>query len=73
VKLLREWRSLRLMSARQLAEQAGITQKTLIDVENGRRVPTFQTMRALCDALDVQPEDVEEFVRAIELRGKDAA
>ena len=63
---LKETRRRRLMSIATLAKAAGVATKTIVDIEHGRTVPRLQTMRALCDALGVEPEEVEEFRRAIE-------
>jgi transcriptional regulator with XRE-family HTH domain len=73
VKTLREWRALRLESSKTLAVKAGVSNKTILDIENGRQVPFFRTMRRLSDALGVNPSEVAEFAAAIEERGKDAA
>ena len=73
MKALREWRLDRLLSIRGLAERSGVTAKTIVDLEHGRRQPHYDTMRQLCEALDVRPGEVTEFVAALEERGKDAA
>jgi DNA-binding XRE family transcriptional regulator len=73
MKTLREWRAERLESSKTLATKAGVSNKTILEIENGRNLPTFRTMRRLSEALGVQPADVEEFAAAIEERGKDAA
>ena len=73
VKTLREWRALRLESSKTLAAKAGVSNKTILEIENGRQVPFFRTMRRLSEALAVDPSDVAEFALAIEERGKDAA
>lgn len=73
MKSLREWRIGRLLSLAALAEQAGVTKKTLIDIEHGRRLPHYATIAALCRALDAEPADVTEFAAALEGRSKDAA
>lgn len=70
---LREWRARRLLSSKALAASAGVSNKTIIQLEHGRQLATFRTMQRLCTALDVAPEDVEEFAAAIGERGKDAA
>ena len=70
---LREWRIERLLSLAALAEQAGVTQKTIIDIEYGRRRPHYATIGKLSRALGVEPADVTEFVTALEEWGKDAA
>jgi transcriptional regulator with XRE-family HTH domain len=73
VKSLREWRIDRLLSLAALAEQSGMTKKTLIDIENGRRMPHYRTIAELCRVLDVPPGEVTEFAAALEGRSKDAA
>lgn len=73
MKPLREWRLERLMSVRGLEKAAGVTQKTIIDIEHGRRVPHYGTIAKLCAALGVEPADVTEFASALEERKKDAA
>lgn len=64
-KTLKDWRIDRLYSIRGLATAAGISSKTVHDVELGNRTPTLQTMRKLCRALDVKPEDVTEFANVL--------
>lgn len=73
MRTLREWRLARLMSTQQLATRAGITKKTLIDLEYGRRLPHYETMGRLSEALGVEATEVEEFAKAIGERGKSAA
>ena len=73
MKTLREWRATRLESSKTLALKAGVSNKTILEIENRRNVPTFRTIRRLSEALDVDPSEVEEFAAAIEERGKDAA
>lgn len=73
MKTLREWRLARLMSTRALEHAAGVTQKTIIDIEYGRRRPHYGTIAKLAAALGVEPEQVTEFVAALEEWGKDAA
>ncbi len=73
MKNLRDWRIERLLSLATLAEQSGVTKKTLIDIEHGRRQPHYGTIAALCGALGIAPGDVTEFAAALEGRSKDAA
>lgn len=70
---LREWRARRLLSSKALAEAAGVSNKTIIQLEHGRQLATFRTIQRLSTALGVSPEEVEEFAAAIGERGKDAA
>lgn len=69
VKSLRQWRTSQLLSIRELAAEAGITPKTLTDIEYGRRRPTYETMRTISKALGISAHEIQEFVAAIESRG----
>src|SRR5918912_554785 len=73
MKPLRDWRTGRLLSVRDLARQAGTSDKTIIQIELGRQVPTFRTMRRVSQALGTAPEEFTEFAAAIQKRGKGAA
>ena len=73
MKTLREWRTERLQSIRELAAAAGVTHKTLIDLEHGRRRASYETMRKLSQSLGVPAGEIAEFAEAVEYRGKDAA
>ena len=73
MKPLREWRAARLMSSKTLAAAAGVSNKTVIQIELGRQLPTFRTIQRITAALGVDPSEVEEFAAAIGERGKDAA
>ncbi len=72
---LREARTSRLLTMRELAEQAGVALSTLYLIENGRSVPSFRVIRALCAVLGMQPADIVEFATAVEeaRQGKAAA
>ncbi len=63
---LRELRLARALSQRDLAAEAGVTQKTVLNLELGRKEPLLQTIRKLSAALGVEPAEVDEFRRAIE-------
>ena len=73
MRTLREWRALRLLSMRALAEKAGTSNKTIVQIENGRQLPTFRRIQRLSSALGADPSEIEEFAAAIAERGKDAA
>jgi transcriptional regulator with XRE-family HTH domain len=60
---LRAWRQRKAWSADDLAEKAGVSNKTISDIELGKVRPKFRTIRRICAALDVEPSDVEEFTR----------
>ncbi len=71
---LRQLRLDRLWSQRELAEQAGVAEKTVITIESGRRLPRLVTMRAIADALGVPWHDVDEFRATVEAQAsKEAA
>lgn len=65
---LRHWRTDRLLSIRELATAADVTPKTLTDIEYGRRRPTYETMRSICQALNVDARDIVEFQAALDFR-----
>ena len=66
-RALRDVRSERLLSARQLAARAGCAYLTVLATEHGRRTPSFETIRRLSDTLGIEPRDVTEFRRAMRL------
>ena len=72
---LREIRVRRLLSMRQLAQEAEVAPTTVYLIEAGQRLPHYATMRKLAAALEVEPSEVDEFRAAMEaaLEGKDAA
>jgi DNA-binding XRE family transcriptional regulator len=52
------WREYRGMSAKALAEAAGISQAYLSQIETGRRDGTIGTMRKIADALKLTLDDL---------------
>ena len=70
MRSLRDWRIDKLLSGRELARAAGVTHKTLIDLELGRRTPTFATMRRISEVLGVAATDIAEFAASVERRRK---
>lgn len=69
-KTLRTWRLEKLLSLDDLAALAGVSNKTLVQLEHGRQAPRLRTMRSISAALDVEARDVEEFAAALdELQG----
>ena len=54
-------RVLRGWTRRDLAEHAHVDEGTLCDLFAGRRRPTFGTLRAICQALELSMEDVITF------------
>jgi DNA-binding Xre family transcriptional regulator len=57
-RILRGW------TRRDLAQHAHVDEGTLCDLFAGRRRPTFGTLRAICQSLDLALEDVIEFSEA---------
>ncbi len=57
----------KLLSQRDLARQAGVALSTVYLIEAGKteRI-TFKVMRSVSDALDVPPESISEFRRALD-------
>ena len=62
---LREVRRGKLISIEGLAEAAGVSTKTIVEIELGRSVPRLRTIKKLSEALEVEPKWVEEFAAAI--------
>lgn len=52
---LKRARLRRAMSQRNLAEASGVSQKSITDIENGKREPYPSTVRKLATALGVDP------------------
>ena len=73
MRTLREWRVQRLLSIDALASKAGVSNKTIVQIENSRQLPTFRTMQRISAALGVEPGEIAEFAAALAERGKDAA
>ena len=54
-RILRGW------TRRDLAQNAHVDEGTLCDMFAGRRRPTFGTLRALCQAVDLSLSEVIDF------------
>ncbi len=65
VRTLRQARAERMLTVRALAQAAGCSPHTVHQVETGRRVPQFDTIRRLSAALGVEPAEITEFRRAL--------
>ena len=63
---LRELRLANLLTQRELARAARVTQKTIVDLELGRVEPHQSTMRKIAAALGIEPLEIDEFQKAIE-------
>jgi transcriptional regulator with XRE-family HTH domain len=64
--LLREVRTARLLSMRELAALAQVAPSTIYLIEKRRTVPRLSMVRRLAAALQVDPLTVDEFRQAIE-------
>jgi transcriptional regulator with XRE-family HTH domain len=67
-RTLRAWRTERLLSTRRLADLAGTSNKTIVQLENGRQIASFVTIEKVCRVLKVEPRDVREFALALDTR-----
>ena len=69
-KTLEQWRLLRGLSQRELADKAGVDNGLISLIESGKRT-TFRpkTMKAIADALSVTQFDIAEFAPL--MQGKD--
>ncbi|MDQ3692781.1 MAG: helix-turn-helix domain-containing protein [Chloroflexota bacterium] len=65
---LRALRIARALSQRDLAERAGVTQKTVLDLELGRQEPRLRTIRRIATAFGVEPAEIDEFREALETK-----
>lgn len=66
MRSLREIRSERLLSIRELAREAGVATSTVYLTETGRTTPRPAIVRRLAAVLGVDPLEVDEFRRAID-------
>lgn len=71
-KPLRTWRAEQLLSTRRLAAEAGTSNKTIVQIENGRQTPTFATIAKISRVLEVEPREVREFALALAERAREA-
>jgi transcriptional regulator with XRE-family HTH domain len=55
---LREWRTKRRLSLRQLAELAGVSFVTVFRIEAGKLSPTVAMLERLAEALDIGIRDL---------------
>ncbi len=63
---LARWRQRRMLAIRPLADLAGVSPKTIHDIEGGRTTaPRFESVRRIAEALGVSPEQVQEFRPAL--------
>jgi len=59
VKPLREWRTERWLSVEALAARAGVSSKTVWNLQHGARVQA-STVRKIAHALGIEPGQIEE-------------
>lgn len=52
---LKEVRIRRLLTQEELAEKAGLSPSTVVNIERNQVEPHFRTIRKLAEALDVDP------------------
>jgi transcriptional regulator with XRE-family HTH domain len=57
-KTLREWRTGKYLTQEELAEKIGVTFYTISNWELGIKQPRFKNLRALAEALGIQPEQI---------------
>jgi transcriptional regulator with XRE-family HTH domain len=65
---LRELREQAVLSQRELAEKAGVSQTTVVKIETGKIRPHPATLRKLAAALDVAPASLAEHLAAVPAR-----
>lgn len=72
---LKETRIRAVLSQRDLAKQADVALRTIVEAEAGRNEPRAATMRRVAQALGVAVTDIAEFRTTIEdaVAGKAAA
>jgi transcriptional regulator with XRE-family HTH domain len=75
METLREARLRQFLSIRELAARAGVSTRTIVQLEQGRTTPTFKTARKVATALGIAPGEIAEFAAMADaaLEGKDAA
>ena len=57
-KRLKELRNQKGMSQETLAEESGLSLRTIQRIENGRSNPTGDTLKRLSNALNVTPDEL---------------
>ena len=55
---LKQVRTRRLLTQEELAEKAGISAATVVNIERNNQEPQFRTIRKLAKALDVDPTEL---------------
>lgn len=62
---LKDARTSKFLSTRDLAQAAGVSHSTVAAIESGRELPMLRTARKLAEALGIEPTDVDEFKAAL--------
>ncbi len=57
---LKELRTRKLLTQEELAEKAGISPATVVNIERNNQEPHFRTIRKLAKSLDVDPTELLE-------------
>jgi HTH-type transcriptional regulator, competence development regulator len=55
---LKKLRTRRLLTQEELAQKAGISAATVVNIERNNQEPHFRTIRKLAKALDVDPTEL---------------
>lgn len=55
---LKKARTKRLLTQEELAEKAGVSAATVVNIERDNQEPQFRTIRKLAKALDVDPTEL---------------
>ena len=55
---LKNARTRRLLTQEELAEKAGVSAATVVNIERDKQEPQFRTIRKLAKALDVDPTEL---------------
>jgi transcriptional regulator with XRE-family HTH domain len=55
---LKAIRTRRLLTQEELAERAGVSAATVVNVERNKQEPQFRTIRKLAEALNVDPTEL---------------
>ena len=55
---LKNTRTRRLLTQEELAEKAGVSAATVVNIERDNQEPQFRTIRKLAKALDVDPTEL---------------
>jgi transcriptional regulator with XRE-family HTH domain len=64
---LRDLRAERLLSIRDLARRAAVAPSTVFLIETGRTIPRQRVARQIAAVLGVDPSEIDELRRCIEL------